>query len=70
MNARTLRSAQALMLFVASYKNCSSHDTYSSAYSANPPAPLGFGQLAQSLLYPLASAYSAPSKALYLKEGR
>lgn len=59
MNAQTDAPAQALMLFVASYKNCSSCDTYRSAFHANPPALRGFGQLAQSLLYPLASADSA-----------
>ena len=64
MNAQTLAPVQALMLFVASYKNCSLRHTNPLAYPAKPPAPLGSVQLAQSLLYPLASAYSALSQAL------
>ena len=53
MNARRASHVQALILFVASYKNCSSRDTYTSATPGKAPAPLGVGQLAHSLLYPL-----------------
>ena len=53
MNAQTDAPAQALMLFVASYKNCSLHDTYFLGTSGKAPALLGAVQLAHSLLYPL-----------------
>lgn len=53
MNARRATHAQALILFVASYKNCSLHDTYFLGVSGKAPALLGAVQLAHSLLYPL-----------------
>ena len=53
MNAQTPGFAQALMLFVASYKNCSCHDTYEPRSPSKAPAAQGDGHLAQSLLYPL-----------------
>ncbi|CRL99762.1 hypothetical protein [Pseudomonas sp. 24 E 1] len=57
MNARRALRTQALILFVASYKNCSLHDTYCLGTSGKAPAPLGAGQLAHSLLYPLVQAH-------------
>ncbi|CRM19914.1 hypothetical protein [Pseudomonas sp. 22 E 5] len=50
MNAQTRAPVQALILFVASYKNCSLHDTNPPRAPRKAPAPLGYGQLAQSLL--------------------
>ncbi|PHN36830.1 hypothetical protein AO259_16665 [Pseudomonas sp. ICMP 564] len=52
MNAQSMAAVQALILFVASYKNCSFHDTYHLRTPSKAPAPWGDGQLAQSLLYP------------------
>ncbi|AKS06123.1 hypothetical protein AA957_08385 [Pseudomonas trivialis] len=53
MNARRATCTQALILFVASYKNCSLHDTFFLGTASKAPALLGAGQLAHSLLYPL-----------------
>jgi len=53
MNAQSTVAVQALMLFVASYKNCSCHDTYEPRTPSKAPAARGDGHLAQSLLYPL-----------------
>ncbi len=50
MNAHAQGPTQALMLFVATYKNCSlDRSCFALAY-ARALAPLGFAYLAQSLL--------------------
>jgi hypothetical protein len=50
MNAQAQGPTQALMLFVATYKNCSLGTGYFTATCGRSPAPLGFVHLAQSLL--------------------
>ncbi|CAI8858536.1 hypothetical protein EMIT048CA2_250042 [Pseudomonas chlororaphis] len=60
INHHPAPSLQALMLFVASYKICSSSHPTKRLFPAQSPARLGRRQLAQSLLQCLACAKCAP----------
>src|SRR3990167_6281455 len=66
MNAQTDAPAQALMLFVASYKNCSSCDIYRCAFRAHPQPCGVLASWHSPCSIPWQAQTARSSKALYL----